>query len=255
MTLNLPLVTAGLVTGLFGSVHCVAMCGGIVGAFTMTPGAPARRAFPLWYHLGRIASYATAGAAVGLIGGTLLDAAALARVTGVGAVVAGGFMILLGLYMASWWNGLAVLERAGAHLWRRIEPYGRPLLPARRPRQALLLGVLWGWLPCGMVYSALAGAAVSGDVLNGALVMIAFGVGTMPLLLTLGSGIGRARRLGNAWRTTAAVALIVMGVYMVLRPALRDPHMEHAGHTAHMRAPAAATNSASGPARRGNLQP
>lgn len=229
MMLNVPLLIAAFMTGLLGSVHCVGMCGGIVGALSMTPGGAAapRRTFPLWYHLGRIASYATAGAIVGVFGGMLLDAASLARVTGVGAIVAGGFMILLGLYLASWWNGLAVLERLGARLWRRIEPYGRPLLPARRPHQALLLGMLWGWLPCGMVYSALAGAAVSGDALNGALIMMAFGVGTAPLLLALGTGMLRARVGGRYWRTIAAVGLIVMGIYVALRPSFDDPHAGH----------------------------
>ena len=230
MTLNVALIAAAFITGLLGSVHCVAMCGGIVGAVTLSPAAPPRRAFALWYHLGRISSYAIAGAIAGFIGGTLLDAAQATRITGIGAIIAGGFMILLGLYLASWWNGLARLERLGARLWRRIEPYGRPLLPARRPQQALLLGMLWGWLPCGMVYSALAAAAVGGDAANGALIMAAFGLGTVPLLAAFGAGMRHVRGPArNYWRTAAAVGLIVMGIYVALRPVTTgDPHAGHA---------------------------
>lgn len=235
MTLNVALIAAAFITGLLGSVHCVAMCGGIVGTVTLSPTAPPRRAFALWYHLGRITSYAIAGAIAGFIGGTLLDATQATRIAGIGAVMAGGFMILLGLYLASWWNGLARLERLGARLWRRIEPYGRPLLPARRPQQALLLGMLWGWLPCGMVYSALAAAAVGGDAANGALIMAAFGLGTVPLLAAFGVGITRARApLRRYWRTAAAAGLIAMGIYVALRPALDDPsggaHVHHVFH-------------------------
>lgn len=238
MTLNIALIAAAFVTGLLGSVHCVGMCGGIVGAVTLAPGSPsARRGFALWYHAGRVASYAIAGAAVGFIGGSLLDAAALTRATTVGAAIAGGFMILLGLYLASWWTGLAVLERLGARLWRRIEPYGRPLLPARRPHQALLLGMLWGWLPCGMVYSALVGAAVGGDAVNGALIMLMFGLGTAPLLWALGGGMRHASAVSRLrWRTLAGVGVIAMGGYVALRPMFGDPqHDPHAGHTTVMR--------------------
>lgn len=234
MTFSYPLVAAAFVTGLLGSVHCIGMCGGIIGALSVAPAtAPVRRRwFPLLYHVGRIVSYAAAGAAAGIIGGTLLDATALARVTGIGAIIAGLFMIALGLYLASWWRGLVVLERLGGKLWRVIEPYGRRLLPARRPHQALLLGMLWGWLPCGMVYSVLAGAAVSGDAVNGAVIMAAFGAGTLPLLLTLSAGLLRAPLLaGRYWRTGAAIALIAMGTYIAARPAIIGAPAVHT-HTA-----------------------
>ena len=236
MTFNYPLIAAAFVTGLLGSVHCIGMCGGIIGALSVAPAtAPVRRRwFPLLYHVGRIVSYAAAGAAAGVIGGTVLDATALARVTGIGAIIAGLFMIALGLYLASWWRGLAALERLGGKLWRVIEPYGRALLPARRPHQALLLGMLWGWLPCGMVYSALAGAAVGGDAVNGALIMLMFGLGTAPLLWALGGGVRHASAVSRLrWHTLAAVGLIAMGGYVALRPMFGDAcHDPHAGHAA-----------------------
>ena len=185
------LITA-LLIGLFSTVHCLGMCGGIVGALTFSlptevRGQPARLGtFLLAYNGGRLASYALAGAAIGLLGGGLY-----------GALPAGGHLFLqalaatlmvgIGLYLAGWFPRFAAIERLGIPLWRRLEPLGRRLLPVRHPGLALLYGAVWGWLPCGLVYSALLLTVTAGGPAEGALFMAAFGIGTLPA--TLGAGI------------------------------------------------------------------
>ena len=165
---------SAFVVGLLGGVHCVGMCGGIVGALSL--GLSSQRQLPLLfaYNFGRIASYTVAGALMGALGfyfSGLLPVQAAQRVL---LAFAGVFMVLLGLYLGGWWNLLSRVERLGSVLWRRIEPLGRGLLPVRSVRQALLLGLLWGWLPCGLVYSALVWTVASGGAVQGAALMLAF---------------------------------------------------------------------------------
>ena len=131
-------------------------------------------------------------------------------------------MILLGLYLAGWWSGLARVERAGGLLWKRIEPLGRRLLPVRSPWQALLLGMVWGWLPCGLVYSVLIWSLSAGGMLQGALLMGAFGLGTLPNLLLMGAAAGwLAGTLRQPLvRRIAGTLVILLGLAMLfqLRP-------------------------------------
>ena len=214
---TLQLLSAAMV-GLLGGVHCVGMCGGIVGALTFAL-PPERRGsavrmlpFLLAYNLGRISSYSLAGAVFGGVG-----AAAVASLGGLKAaegslsVLAGLFMVMLGLYLAGWWRALARLEQAGGVVWRRLEPLGRRLLPARSPHQAWWLGMVWGWLPCGLVYSVLVWALAAGSAGGGALLMASFGLGTLPTLLALGAVA--ARLAGVLQRTgvrQAAGALVAL---------------------------------------------
>ncbi len=208
--------------GLLGGVHCVGMCGGIVGALTL--GLPeAQRSgwgqlpYQLAYNLGRIASYTLAGALVGglglLLAGMMPVYLAQRALQGLAAV----FMIALGLYLAGWWMGLRRVEQAGGSIWRRLEPFGRKLLPVRSPAQALLLGLVWGWLPCGLVYSVLIWTVSAGGVLEGAGLMLAFGLGTLPNLLLMGAAAawlgGYVRR--PAVRQIAGGLVILFGVYLL----------------------------------------
>ncbi|HUM92742.1 MAG TPA: sulfite exporter TauE/SafE family protein, partial [Candidatus Competibacter sp.] len=184
---------AAFLIGLTGGVHCVGMCGGIVGALTL--GLPlarerpllARLPFLLAYNTGRIASYVAAGALAGGVGAWAANLVSVHRAQLGLQVVAGLFMILLGLYLAGWWPVLGHLERAGGVLWRRIEPLGRRLLPVRTLPQALGIGLVWGWLPCGLVYSALVWAIGAGGAGKGALLLLGFGLGTLPALLAMGT--------------------------------------------------------------------
>jgi sulfite exporter TauE/SafE len=205
-----------------------------VGALTTGLAAPLRQArlrlfvMQLGYNLGRISSYTLAGFLAGLAG----QQVGLLGLTGgfpLGHVIASVIMILMGVYLAGWWHALGWLERAGSCLWKRIEPLGRRLIPVRNPGQALLLGMVWGWLPCGLVYSALALAMASGAALNGAAVMLVFGVGTLPTLLTLGVTFD----LVGHWvrdvrvRRVAGILVILLGLMLLLA------FPGHHGHHAH----------------------
>ncbi|MDH3465701.1 MAG: sulfite exporter TauE/SafE family protein [Gammaproteobacteria bacterium] len=222
---ELPAVTA-LLMGLLGSAHCLGMCGGIVGAInTRVPrqecrGLSKQRHVGIWlaYNAGRIFSYGVAGGIAGYIGHHALELAPATGVVAVGGMVAGGFLIALGLYIAGWWHGLAALERIGGRLWQYLEPTGRRLIGRPGVGRALGIGAIWGWLPCGLVYSALAWAAVSGNPLTGTVIMLAFGLGTLPALLLAGTaarsllGVLRGPRVRNA----IGIVMIVAGAAAIL---------------------------------------
>lgn len=209
-------LTAFLV-GLLGGMHCLSMCAGLVSSLTLGLD-PRVRANPLKmlpyqlaYNFGRIAGYAVAGAIVGGFGSLLLQLGSLQTAQRVLYGLAGLAMILLGFYLAGWWRILGVTERLGLHLWRRVEPLGRRLLPVRRIPDALLLGFLWAWIPCGLVYSVLITAVSTGSPLDGALLMLAFGAGTLPNLLGIGLLAGAAARLAERPWLRQAAGLLVIG--------------------------------------------
>ncbi len=216
--MELSFYTAFLI-GLLGSTHCIGMCGGIVGA--LNAGLPqsgrsplSRAAHHLTYNAGRIVSYSAAGALVGLAG-ALAAKISLDTVVPVGRLIAGLFLIALGLYLASWWRGLTVVEKAGFHLWKWIEPLGRRFLPAETPARAFGVGLVWGWLPCGLVYSALALSLVSASPRQGALIMLGFGLGTLPMLLAMGGFAGTLMTLMRhpVLRQAVGACVILFGVY------------------------------------------
>jgi len=208
---------SAFVVGLLGGVHCVGMCGGIVGALSF--GLPAERNLPilLAYNVGRISSYTLAGALMGALGFYFSGLLPVQTAQKALLSLAGLFLILMGLYLAGWWNVLSRVERAGGALWRRIEPLGRGLLPVRSVRHGLLLGLLWGWLPCGLVYSALVWTVSSGGALDGALLMLAFGLGTLPNLLLMGVAAAQLNRWVKrpAVRAVAGTLVIVFGVLLL----------------------------------------
>jgi hypothetical protein len=223
MSLELMLASV-FVVGLLGGVHCVGMCGGIAAALTF--GLPAERQgrlawllpFLLAYNAGRIASYTLAGAIMGGAGVLLSRFAPVQGAQRGLLMLAAVFMILMGLYLGGWWSGLARLERAGGVLWRRIEPFGRRLLPVQRPTQALALGLLWGWLPCGLVYSTLVSAVSAGGAWQGAAVMLAFGLGTLPNLLAMGAAAGAIAGFARRpWvRRAAGASVLLFGLWTLV---------------------------------------
>ena len=203
---------AAFLIGLLGGVHCIGMCGGIVGALTVQ--APRRRQawdLHLAYSAGRIASYACAGAIMGMIGGAGLIFNQVLPVQLLLYVLANLVLISLGLYLAGLGNQLVRLEALGAGLWRRVQPYSANILPADNAGKAFLLGALWGWLPCGLVYSLLASAMLSGAAGSGAAVMLAFGLGTLPNLLLAGILFERLRGFAVDRRVRLAAGAVVAG--------------------------------------------
>ncbi|MCC2112932.1 MAG: sulfite exporter TauE/SafE family protein, partial [Hyphomicrobiales bacterium] len=212
------------------------MCGGIVGALNAESAVrspSSRLAIQLAYNAGRIASYAVAGAIAGLIGAHAANLP-IGNVLPVGALIAGLFMIALGLYLAGWWHAIAALERIGGYLWRVIQPLGRRFLPVRNPLHAFGLGLVWGWLPCGLVYSALALAVVAGSAQSGASVMLAFGLGTLPMLLVLGKAAEVVLKIVRApvMRQIAGGLVVLFGVYTIYSAMIGGGHEHHHHHTA-----------------------
>jgi sulfite exporter TauE/SafE len=124
-------------------------------------------------------------------------------------------MVVLGLYLAGWWQGLAWLERAGAVVWARLEPVGRRFLPVRTPAQAFLLGLIWGWLPCGLVYSVLVWSISTADPVYGAMLLVSFGLGTLPNLLAMGVLAERLSARVRDPRVRRLAGVLVMGFGVV----------------------------------------
>ncbi|WP_227367591.1 sulfite exporter TauE/SafE family protein [Halomonas sp. M20] len=233
--LDLPPLAAAFIFGLLGGAHCIGMCGGIMSALTFAV-PPSMRSkgrlggLLLGYNLGRIASYMVAGALVASLGTLLGSASNSLRL--VLQVLAAVMMILMALYLANWWRGLTRIEALGRHLWRHLEPIGRRLMPVVKVPQAVALGAVWGWLPCGLVYSMLTWSLAGGDPGRGAALMGAFGLGTLPALLVTGVA---ARQMTNlirhpATRTIAALVIIAFalwqlwGLWPQLVPGTEMPH-------------------------------
>lgn len=222
MAIDPPYLAAFLI-GLSGGAHCFGMCGGIVGALTLglpaTPGHPLRARLPylLAYNSGRIISYMVAGALAGGVGAWATHLLPVHRAQLGLQLLAGLFMILLGLYLAGWQTVLGRLERAGGVLWRRIEPLGRRWLPVRTPAQAFGIGLVWGWLPCGLVYSVLVWAIGAGGAPQGALLLLSFGLGTLPALLAMGTAAAALAEFVRrpAVRRVTGSLVILFGIYEI----------------------------------------
>lgn len=224
--LDAGLIVAAWLTGLAGgSGHCVGMCGGIVGALGVRQSAGWRgTSITLAAHAGRVIGYAIAGAIVAFFGATLVrsiagsDALPVLRIAAAVLVLVIGLQLLLGRAL------LTRVERGGAHIWRRLAPTFRRLLPPRDPTGALAVGVLWGFLPCGLVYAELAVAATSGSALQGALLMIAFGFGTSVSLSIL-SVLLQSLGIGRLPRQASGVLLILFAIWTVVPLLSMSPSM------------------------------
>jgi sulfite exporter TauE/SafE len=234
--MDLSLVGAALL-GLFGGLHCIGMCGGIsaslAGALPQTSTLRGRVLAQFGYNFGRIFSYAVAGA---LAGGLGLSVLALLGPIGITAlrVLAGLFLIAAGLYLSGWWMGMARIEQVGARAWRHIAPFARRLGPLDRPWKLVALGAIWGWLPCGLVYAALAGAVAAGGALEGARWMACFGLGTLPIMLTGGALSNTLMGFVNRGRVRWAVGALVIGFGLwTIAAATLMGHGGAEGHAAH----------------------
>ena len=204
-----PLLVSALILGLLGGGHCLGMCGGLMGALTLAipPEQRGRRLrLLLAYNLGRILSYSAAGLLLGLAGWAVTGSAAEVFMRSLAALL----LITMGLYLAGWWSGLTRLEALGRGLWRHIQPLTRRFMPVTSLPRALVLGALWGWLPCGLVYSTLLWASSQGSALYSALLMLAFGLGTWPVLLATGLAAERIIALLRRRGVRVAGGLLVM---------------------------------------------
>ncbi|MGR5068227.1 sulfite exporter TauE/SafE family protein [Vibrio sp. PNB23_22_6] len=205
--------------GLVGAGHCIGMCGGIASLLSMsTPNHTPSSLIPLFYNVGRLLSYAVIGTLVGGMVSGLSELSGLTQPLAWLRFIAAMFMILVALYIAKWWQGLLLIEKVGQYIWKYISPVGKKLLPLKRPIHALSFGFIWGWLPCGLVYSALTWSAVSGGAMNGGLIMLAFGLGTLPSMLTVGYGATQFKKLQKSviFRNISALILITYGLYTAI---------------------------------------
>lgn len=218
---------AAFLVGLLGGVHCVGMCGGIVGALCLgleekTTKNTTRLALPylLSYNSGRLSSYTFAGilmGSIGWLGSHLLDIYALQKIL---EIIAAVFMLALGLYIAGWWKVLASVEHFGGKvIWKRLEPLGRRFMPVRSYRHAFLLGIIWGWLPCGLVYSVIIWTISTQSPIEGGLLMLSFGLGTLPNLLLMGVFASTLNQfIQQAWvKQLAGVMIMVFAGLMFYR--------------------------------------
>lgn len=249
--MDYSLLLTAWMTGLLGGTHCIGMCGGISAALSFALPAEMRTGprlfgYQLAYNIGRLLTYALLGVVVGLVGAHLI-----VPLTGMMwlRLLAGLFMVAMGLYLAGWWNGLARLERIGGGAWRFMEPLRKHLFPVNHPLKALLVGSAWGFLPCGLVYSAMALAVTRAQPPESALVMFAFGLGTLPTLLVTGTAAGQLRRLLQhpGTRQTAGLLVILFGLWTLVGVQIGHHQHDHAAGQAahegmdHHASPAAAT--------------
>lgn len=220
--------------GLFSSMHCIGMCGSIIGTLTLSlkPEVRATKAllFPyvLNYNLGRITSYSLAGMLVGVIEALLSMPFGEGHGHRVLQILSALIMSGAGLYIAGWFPRFAYIEKAGARFWKWIEPYGRRLIPVKTRQQAFLFGMVWGWLPCGLVYAALALAATTGDIVHSGLTMLTFGLGTLPAVMSVGIITSTLTRLSKmqSFKRIVGLLMIVLALLAAL-PWLNPMRLQH----------------------------
>lgn len=219
--MNLDLFGAFMV-GIIGSAHCIGMCGGIAALVAIDPTSQSHstRKFAnvIGYNIGRLSSYALFGALLGGALATLVELSQLTHLLTALRIFAALLMVVLGLYIGQWWYGILKIEGLGKTIWRYISPIAKPLLPIKHPIHAIPLGFLWGWLPCGLVYSMLSWAIVSGSAANGALTMLMFGLGTLPSMLAFGAGAAFINQLKTSklFKKAAGLLLVAYGAYTLV---------------------------------------
>nr|WP_314899865.1 sulfite exporter TauE/SafE family protein [uncultured Deefgea sp.] len=203
--------------GLLGGGHCAGMCGGVVAAFSSQLPAGPKLPYHIGFNIGRLLGYALIGAVLGGIAG-VTALAQLQSVKSVLFVLANLLLIVLGLYVAGWSRWLTKIERVGQPIWQRIQPLLRRMLPIRSVWHTPVIGFLWGWIPCGLVYTACLAALSTASIGKGAGVMLAFGLGTLPNLLLIGLFASRLTQFLSypGIRPCFGLVIIGMGLYRLL---------------------------------------
>jgi len=225
----LPVLAAAFGAGLLGSAHCLGMCGGISGLFAVgATVASFRTQIPLAiaYNVGRVLSYAFLGVTVAALGGAAVGA--IPSLAGPVRLASGLLIMIVGLQVAFNWRLLAPVEKVGAVIWNRLVPHAKGLIPATSIASAAGLGLIWGWLPCGLVYGALLLAATTADPVGGGLVMIAFGLGTMPAMIATGLSTARVSAFVSRNRLAAGLLIVVLGLATIAMPVASM--LSEAGH-------------------------
>jgi sulfite exporter TauE/SafE len=216
-----PVVGAAFAMGFLGSAHCLGMCSGISGLFAVGATVTSFKTqvpMAIAYNSGRVLSYAFLGVVVATAGG-----AAVTAIPGLVAptrLVSGALIVIVGLQVAFGWRFLAPVEKVGAVIWKRIAPHAKGLIPADSFAKAAGLGLVWGWLPCGLVYGALLLAATTASPASGGLLMIAFGLGTMPAMIMTGLSASKLSAFMSRNRFGAGLLIMLLGVATLAMPAM-----------------------------------
>lgn len=221
---------AAFVIGLFSSLHCIGMCGSIIGTLTYSLSQELRNnkrilfSIILSYNLGRVASYAIAGAVVGLLSLPFSQGIAYRFLQLASATIMAG----AGLYIGGWFPRFAYIEKMGSRFWKLIEPFGRKMIPVKTRGQAMLFGMIWGWLPCGLIYTALALAATTGNIMHSSMTMLAFGLGTLPAVVGVGIMTSLLARLSKAqlFKQIVGVLFIIFALLAAF-PWINPMRVEH----------------------------
>ncbi len=209
-------LTSAFLLGFFSTLHCVGMCGGIIGALSLSLPIEIRNnkarllTFVLSYNVGRIISYCIAGLVAGAVGTSVLQSAGFDQGHTVLKYIGVSMMVAIGLYLTGWLPQLASVEKIGIPVWKRLEPLGRKLVPVASLPRALAYGLVWGWLPCGLVYFVLIWALTAGDAVSGALTMLAFGLGTLPTLIAAGFMTSWITRFAHSARARQVIGLLII---------------------------------------------
>lgn len=235
MTESLPVFAAAFAAGLIGSAHCLGMCAGISGLFAVGANVASLRAqIPLAfaYNAGRIVSYCVLGALTGGAGAWL--AASLPGLAAPVRIISGVLIVFIGLQVAFGMRLLAPIEAVGARLWDRLAPLAQTMIPTTSMPRALGLGLIWGWLPCGLVYSAVLIAAGTSSATSGALVMAAFGIGTLPAMVLSGLSAARLGAFMARHKLGAGLLIVLLGLATLAMPVVgllaNSPDGSHSMH-------------------------
>lgn len=224
------------VVGLLSTIHCIGMCGGLVGAMTMSLKPDIRQnqiklaQYTFVYNLGRIISYMVAGLLVGILGQVFKEFIMPEHGIGVLRLIASFMIIAMGFYIAGWFPQFSRIEKIGAPVWAYLQPLGQKLLPVDKIWKAFSFGLVWGWLPCGLVYYMLLMSPANDGAVNSALFMLAFGVGTLIPMMSTGFLTGKVTQFRNSrWiRHLSGLLLIIMGIISLLLAVY--PHLHHELH-------------------------
>ena len=209
-------LTAAFFLGLFSTLHCIGMCGGIIGALSLSLPVEIRNSKPklftfvLSYNVGRLLSYSLAGFVAGAIGTSAFQSAGFDQGHAVLQNIGVFMMVAIGLYLTGWVPQLAKVEKIGLPVWKKLEPIGRKLVPVTSIPKALAYGMVWGWLPCGLVYFMIIWALTAGNAINGAMTMLAFGLGTLPTLMAAGFMTSWITRFTRSPRARQVVGLLII---------------------------------------------
>ena len=226
LEINYTLTLGAMLIGLASSVHCVGMCGGIIGALSYSLPADIREnnlkrfAYVTSYNLGRLISYSAMGLLAGLLGAEVFNLLGAGSGHFVMRLVAATLIALTGLYLAGWFPQFARSEKLGEVLWSKLAPIGKRLIPVKSIPQGFLYGCIWGWLPCSLVYTMLVISSASGGASQGMVSMLAFGLGTLPSMILTGVFASQVRRFTRnpEVRMWIGISLVIMAVASLFIP-------------------------------------